>query len=189
MTTRDTWADLPTLCRCWRRWTDVFELFARKRRGRLRVGEAAYGELYHRLRGACKALAESEPERRDYYETLDELARPWLTCRVLEQADAEILRTVLLRCQDVDRELNGRSWGAVVRRWGPRAALALAAALLASALLLAGLQLRGRYAEAVGGWWRGARQAAGGLSRFELIGLVGLLVMIGAARLLRPRSQ
>jgi hypothetical protein len=130
--------ELFVLRRCWRRWVAILELFARRRRRRHRVDVRAYVAMHGELLAACRSLADSAGgTTRAFYQGLEDLARPWLTPRVLAKADREILFDLLTRCRRVEGELCGRSRAraaAVVRR-----SLSLLAALaaLATAILLA----------------------------------------------------
>jgi len=110
--------ELFVLRRGWRRWVAIIELFARRRRARHRVDLQGYGALHKELITACRSLAASaEGTARDFYQGLEDLARPWRTPRVLAKADREILVDLLTRCRRAERELGGRAWVAAARRW------------------------------------------------------------------------
>ena len=80
-------AELATLKRCWRRWTAVVNLFARRRGARHRVDPRAYDTLHKELLEACRAQEGTADEAgRAFYESLEDLAQPWLSVRVLEAA-------------------------------------------------------------------------------------------------------
>lgn len=121
---------LVALRRCWRRWAAVVELYARRRRGRLRVDAEAYGRLHQGLLETCRK-AKARGERKELCENLESLAQPWLSPRVLAQADVEILQDLLLRVRQAEQELGGR------RRSRMPAWVAGAACVLAGAAVLA----------------------------------------------------
>ncbi len=94
----------------WSRWTAIVAIFARRRPARRRVDSRVYAALRHDLIAACRSLAEADEERRPYYTALEDTVRPWLSPRVLERTDREILFTLLLRCRELERELSGKRW-------------------------------------------------------------------------------
>jgi hypothetical protein len=106
----DSRSDRQVLREKWSRWTGIVALFARRRLARRRVDPGAYAALRNDLIAACRSLAESDEERRPYYNSLEDLIRPWLSPRVLARADGEILSTLLQRCRAAQRELSGRRW-------------------------------------------------------------------------------
>jgi hypothetical protein len=112
----------------WLQWTALVEGFAHRRVARLRVDAEGYRKLHRELLRGCRSLAgrAGEPGRA-FFEGLEDLVRPWLHPRVLEQADREILFDLLARCQEATRELTGRNPGR--RRWVWRA-LGIGALLL-----------------------------------------------------------
>jgi hypothetical protein len=103
------------LRRCWCRWTAIVELFARGRPARRRVNPRAYRVLHQDLLDACQSAAAGSPKQA-FFEGLDDLARPWLTLRVLQQTEPEILFDLLVRCQEAERVLVGGAWVWWVRR-------------------------------------------------------------------------
>lgn len=112
------------LRRCWRNWSDVVERFAMGHPSRHRFEPKQYETLHRELRAACQKQASDDPER-GYYESLDVLVRPWLSLNALEQADRVILKSVLERCREVDRRMNGRDWLHSIRLWKQQAFLAV----------------------------------------------------------------
>jgi hypothetical protein len=135
MRSHDRTDHLRALRQHWRRWTEAVELFARCGRRRRRPHLDDYESLHRELLAACRALAAaSEGPRRTYYEGLEELAGPWLTCRVLERTDRDILVDLLFRCRQVDAGLNGWTWLDLARRWHWLAAFLLAMVALAGVL-------------------------------------------------------
>jgi hypothetical protein len=96
------------LGRNWRRWTDIVESIAHKRRVRDCGDRGDYTELHRDLLGCCRVLAEENEPRRDFYRLLEGLVRPWLSLRTLAQTDSETLLALSLQCREIDRRLNGR---------------------------------------------------------------------------------
>jgi hypothetical protein len=98
----------------WRCWIGVIETVARGRAARLHTHSAEYQALYQRLMDVSSAGAHSgEEAQRGFFEVMEATVRPWLSPRVLEQADREILSHLLERCRRIDRVLAGRgraSW-------------------------------------------------------------------------------
>jgi hypothetical protein len=93
----------------------------------------AYQALHRELVAACRALGgPAEGTKREFYQRLEELARPWLTARVLEQADREILLDLLARCRQAEQELQPPPRPRAVLRW----ALAAVALFLAVAVVI-----------------------------------------------------
>jgi hypothetical protein len=91
----------------WRAWTAVVELFA-LRRTRRRVDPGDYELLYNQLIRACRSRADASDEaRRPLYESLENLARPWLTLGSLVRLDREILFDLLIRCRQAELRLHG----------------------------------------------------------------------------------
>jgi hypothetical protein len=108
---------LTTLRRHWHRWTAVVALHAR-RRGAQVVDAQEYQTLRQELVAACVAAGgAADGSQQEFYQSLADLARPWLSARALEQADREILRHLLARCRQAEQELSPRSRGPAVLRW------------------------------------------------------------------------
>jgi hypothetical protein len=129
MSVRGELPGLVALRRPWRRWAEVVESFALRRPGRGRLREREYEALHRLPLQTCRSLADAAGEvRRGYYQGLEDLVRPWLTPRTLEQADGEILLALLARCRQVGRELGGSGWGPVARRAARRGLAAAAVA-------------------------------------------------------------
>jgi hypothetical protein len=122
--------DFATLRRCWRQWTAVVELFARRRPLRHVVAPQQYEALHRELLAACRTPAGMAAEtKRDFYQDLESLVQPWLSLYVLEQTPRDILFDLFARCQQVERELGCRTWVDNLRRWAlPLAALLTVAA-------------------------------------------------------------
>jgi len=107
------------LGRCFHRWAANVDLFARRKAARKRVDPKAYVALHRELILHCRALAASGNEvEAVFYRYLEDLARPWLDPAVLDRADRDILFDLLIRCQQVEEQLRGRSWNRVLRTWG-----------------------------------------------------------------------
>ncbi len=173
--------DVSALRRPWRQWAAAVELFARRRRGRRRVDPRAYQAVHGELLAACRALAAScEGEQRARCQRLEEMVRPWMSCRVLELAEAEILLDLLARCRQAEREWGLRTRADAARRWlGP--GLALLAALAAAGFLAATanwllLPAWGWLKDWLHVTWLGVKRS----SDLELLGVGGVLVVLVA---------
>src|SRR5262249_44383063 len=96
--------DVAVLRRHWRRWTALVDQYARRRRGYSALDPQEYQRLHKDLLAACTSLnGASAGSQHDFYRGLANLVRPWLTLRVLEQADREILLDLLARCWEADK--------------------------------------------------------------------------------------
>jgi hypothetical protein len=91
---------------------------------------AAYRDVLESCRAAAAAASGAE---RDFYESLEGLARPWMTLDVLVHTDAEMLADLLRRCRDAERRLLGQG----PRPPSRRALSAGTAALIALLLVMA----------------------------------------------------
>src|SRR5262245_14730724 len=117
MTTAVKRTGVDDLRRCWRRWTAVVELFARRRGARRRIDRREYESLHAELLATCRALAtDGEETERRFYEDLEMLAQPWLSPYILEQADREILFDLFHRCFEIGRQLGCWTWADALRR-------------------------------------------------------------------------
>ena len=123
----------------WHRWATVVEHYAR-RKDRSVLEPATYDAHYRNLIAAFKRLAESnDAATREYGRNLEMLARPWMSTRVLELSDRDILFDLSARCRKIDRELNGRRWTSVLRRWlQPALTVLLVAVLIAFTISVLG---------------------------------------------------
>jgi hypothetical protein len=168
---------LTALGRPWRRWTAVVELFAQRRR-RHRLGPAEYEELYQELLAACQAPADADAsEKQTYVRGLEEFVRPWMTLRVLEQADRDILLDLAARCRRIDLELNGRDWRAAARAWLWPAVVGLASAFLIAVAIYAVSGMSRPLNDWFDDEWRTARiviQEATTVQRIMAIGVIAL---------------
>src|SRR4051794_8887263 len=91
--------ELAALRRHWHHWTALVARHTR-RQGAQVVSPQEYQALHRELLAACAAAAgAAEGTSRELYQRLEELARPWLTARVLELTDHEILLDLQARCQ------------------------------------------------------------------------------------------
>ena len=125
------------LRRCFHRWAEIVDLFARRKAARKRVDPKAYAALHRELIQRCRAMAASA-NKVDvvFYRYLEDLAQPWLDPAVLDRADRDILFDLLIRCQHVQEQLGGRSWIRVPRARGTP--VFLSALLLAIMILCMG---------------------------------------------------
>src|SRR5689334_16840465 len=93
----------------WSRWTAIVELFARRRPSRHRVDPGSFAALRGELVAAGRSLAASGDEtERAVAEHVESLVVPFLSTRVLEQTDGEVLYDLLTRCKEFERVLRGR---------------------------------------------------------------------------------
>ena len=110
-----------SLKKSWQRWTTIVELFARRRRNRHDVSGQEYRDVHKAILEASDALAATtEGEQRRFLFDLLELAHPWVTLKSLDRADCEVVAGLLVECQEVRRQLEGRSrLGERLRALGP----------------------------------------------------------------------
>jgi hypothetical protein len=98
------------LRQCFARWSEIVELFARRRVARKRVDAVTDVAQHRELIARCHALAASADEVESAFcRYLQDLAAPWLDPTVLDRADREILLDLRFRCRDALGELGGRS--------------------------------------------------------------------------------
>jgi hypothetical protein len=115
----------------WVRWTAILSLFALGRPARCRLDPGAYAALRNELIAACRSLAETDGPERAFYESLEEMVKPWLNLRALDRTDREILTGLVLRCREVESKLSGRKWKpALPRQGGPAMAIVAGGAVL-----------------------------------------------------------
>src|SRR3954469_7173177 len=98
------------LQKCWARWVKIVELFARRRVSRKRVDPQAYLVLHRELMSNCRSLAASTNDvEATFYRYLEELVQPWLNLDVFAWDERDILFDLLIRCQQPETQLRGRS--------------------------------------------------------------------------------
>ncbi len=123
--------DRDVLRDCWGRWTAILSLFAQNRPARRRLDPRAYEILRHELIAACRSLAEAAGPERLFYAGLEETVKPWLTLRVFEHTDREILSALLLHCREVECKLTGgKSRPAWPVHWKPALAIVAVGAVV-----------------------------------------------------------
>ena len=94
-----------TLWKMWRQWAAIVEHFA-LRRSPHRVNRNKYEQLYRLLVTACRShAAKARGPRQEFYMRLAELVLPWMTPRVLESTDRELLFSLLSYCRQFEQEL------------------------------------------------------------------------------------
>jgi hypothetical protein len=174
------------LRREWARWTKVVAGYCRRGWRRTAADPASYAELYARLLAACGAAAAAVPEgpQHDFYESLADLVRPWVSADVLRRTDREILVHLWARCREADHQLRGvrpetgRTW-ALERLLFPILLVVLASIALGldEAVALFG----GRARSAGLAVWYTIR----GLSTGESLVLLGIVVVALALTLVR----
>jgi hypothetical protein len=131
----------PSLWRLWHDWTEVVELYARRRARRRWLRPEAYARLHHELLAACRSQAAAGGKSRAFYEQLLDLAQPWLALGALEMADRDILADLWLRCRAAGMQLGGQPWTWKLRPWLAR----IPAALLLGAMCGGGAWLYTHY--------------------------------------------
>jgi hypothetical protein len=182
----------------WSRWTAIVEAFALRRPSRRSVDPSAYQALRRELIDACRSASDpTEGVTPAYAEGLEGLVLPWLSPKTLGQADPEILRGLLARCRQVERELGGRgaqlpaSFGRGIESLSSAAAriarvlvLVLALIGLASILRATGFN-PGTTLDRAAGWadltWLAAKRS----SDVERFGALALLVVPASIFLIR----
>jgi hypothetical protein len=182
----DAGGDGAALRREWARWTKVVGGYCRRGWRRAAAEPAAYAELYAKLLAACRAAAAAVPDgpQHDFYESLADLVRPWVSADVLGRTDREILVHLWVRCQEADCRLRGvrpeggRTW-ALERLLFPLLLVALAGVALGldEATALFG----GRARSASMAVWYTVR----GLNTGESLVLLGIIVVALALTLVR----
>jgi hypothetical protein len=131
--------ELAALRQHWRRWMVVVAQHAARCQGAPVVDAQQYQILHQELLRACAAAGNTAPGTgRQLPERLEELARPWLTARVLEQTDREIILDLLARCRLAEKELYPASRGYAIPRWTLVAAVPLGIATAMVVLLWTG---------------------------------------------------
>jgi hypothetical protein len=122
----------PDLLRdCWGRWTAIVALFAQGRPAGRRLDPCAYADLRRELIAVCRSLAQADGPERRFYAGLEETVKPWQYLRVFEHTDREILAGLLLRCREVERQLNRtKSRPVWQRRWRPAMAIVAGGAVI-----------------------------------------------------------
>ena len=170
--------DLAALRRHWRRWTALVALQARRGRGAQVVDPQEYQTLHQELVAACVAAGgAAEGTQREFYQRLEDLVRPWLTARVLEQTDHQILMDLLARCRQAEQELDPRSRPRAVLLWAVAAFVLLGA--VAAAVILLGWTGQGTELPSLG-WVQGRLHAlrliAQGTEWWYVLGALGLLL-------------
>jgi hypothetical protein len=114
------------------------------------------------------------------YQNLDNLAQPWMTLQVLEQAEGEILSDLLAKCRQVERGLPGPTWSQTARRWAVMVLALVGVGAGAGLLFWAGDGVWAPLLERAGSWWRllcSAVEHSSPTQRWIVAGVV--LVMIG----------
>jgi hypothetical protein len=186
------------LRKLWGRWTAIVEAFALRRPARHGVDPAAYRALRGELIDACRSLAgPAVGEEPGDVEGLEGLVRPWLSPRTLGQADPEILKGLLARCRQVERELGGRrarspaAFGRGIESLAPAAGLMARTVVMALALIGLVSLLRASGFEPItaleraGGWADVAWLTAIRSSDVQRLGALAVVVVPGAIFLLR----
>src|SRR4051812_23375629 len=92
----------------WSRWTALLERYGRQRRAVTAADAREYRALHRELVAACVAAAAAGGPGCELYRRLEELARPWLSVRVLERTDDELLLDLLARCRQAEQQLGPR---------------------------------------------------------------------------------
>jgi hypothetical protein len=163
-------AALAKLSARWRQWTEAVEKIARRQSRRRYVEPNGYERLHKELLNLCDHLArEADAPHRSFFEYLGEMARPWLTLRVLEQADREILLWLHSSCVSAERRLTGS------RRYHWRRGLRIALKVGATGCVLVAVSWASfRFWTDLRLWWRNLAHAL--LVVYDRIGFEWLLL-------------
>jgi serine/threonine-protein kinase len=87
----------------WRRWTDIIAAFLEGRGGPYRADPQTFHRLHRQLVADCEAQARCpEGKRREFFQRLAELVKPWLSPEVLRRTDREILSSLFWLCQQAE---------------------------------------------------------------------------------------
>jgi hypothetical protein len=104
--------ELATLRRSWQRWTRLVEGFTAKSRLRRSIDIGEYRRVHTRLLLSCRAVIElSEDGQRSFYESLEELAKPWMSPRILARTESQFLADLADLCHQAEKQLTGRVGG------------------------------------------------------------------------------
>ncbi len=95
------------LRRHWHRWTNLIETIV-KGRGPAHVNPDTYRTVYTSLVNTCRSAAEAAPtpQRRAYFQELLSIVQPWLNLHTFAHTEAQMLRSLLVRCKQAELELN-----------------------------------------------------------------------------------
>jgi hypothetical protein len=164
--------------RLWGRWTQIVELYARRRAGRGRIDPRDYRALHQELLAACRTLASDKKNgQASFYEDLRYLAQPWLTPWVFQHTDREILLDLLERCQAAYKKLGGRRFDQLKQlllRFGLISTLAATVALLVWQVQPRWLPLSDWFDDQ----WRSLVLGAKGLPGWEWLLVLGVLGIV-----------
>jgi serine/threonine protein kinase len=90
-------------------WIQIIEHFV-LRRSRRYVNQRNYDRLYKMLVETCRMRAGStEGAAKQFYQRLEDLVVPWMTPRAMENADRDILWSLLNYCRDAEQALRDRT--------------------------------------------------------------------------------
>jgi hypothetical protein len=161
----------------WSCWIGIVEAAAHGRMSRLHTDPSQYEALHQRLLNASRELAQSgDEEQRSFFGVMEATIRPWLSLRVLEQADREILGHLLERCRRIERVLAGR--GAVAWRTAATILLFITASTVSFALLWVAFRHWSSLVFAIKGEARVLWSSVERLSHVEQLFAVGLFVVV-----------
>jgi hypothetical protein len=102
--------ELITLRHSWQQWTRLVEVYAVKGRFRRPVGLSEYRRVHSQLLLCCRTVIEiSEVGQKPFYESLEELAKPWMSPRILARTEPHFLADLADLCHQAERQLTGRA--------------------------------------------------------------------------------
>jgi hypothetical protein len=123
--------ELEMLRHCWHQWTKVVECYALNR-ALWRVDEHEYRQLHRRLLQSCRKLTgQADADQARFFESIEDLAKPWLSARTLCRTDGKMLADLLEMCRRAESRLQGPKTARRWKRWLWIAALLAAGASLA----------------------------------------------------------
>ncbi len=174
------------LRREWARWTKVIAGYCRCGWRRRAADPTAYAELHAKVLAACETAAAKVPEgpQHEFYRSLAEMVRPWVSPDVLARTDREMLAQLWQRCHEAECRLSGLR-PRVRHRLAPERLLFPLALVVVAAVALGLDELTAVF----GGRIRALAQAVWlivrGLTLTERLTLLGLIVAALALALVR----
>jgi eukaryotic-like serine/threonine-protein kinase len=96
-----------TLQKDWRRWTALVRALAQGGVKRRPINRRSFQLLQSRLVESCNTLANlSDGPRRDFYQRLAGLVKPWVRPGILLEADKDLRSSLYVLCQQAEQELD-----------------------------------------------------------------------------------
>jgi serine/threonine protein kinase len=103
----------------WKRWTGIVERSVRRRGSSSSINAQEFEQLQQELVRGCQEHARvARGGQREFFESLAELVKPWLTPKALTNADEELQGSLLELCQQALRQLDRWPVARPTRRGG-----------------------------------------------------------------------